>query len=341
MLKGRFIFELSPDQILVAEGPWRPSATGSEWEFAILPFKPLYTDSPRFLNAKRVRIFRREELSHSHPSTLSQTLNWETLPKSQFSLSFQSLKKLILSHSTRKGVPWSAQRVSYLGARSLWESLLGRIQSVEAKLTVYGAEFESESVLGATPEWLFKIEKGGLELSTMALAGTRWMGQIRDEEQEKKDAFEHELVVEDIKARLSEFGEVTLGKREWIKAGSVEHLKTPISLKSKTKLSAIDVLKRLHPTPAVGVFPRSPEALDWLYHLPGSDERADFAAPWVVTHRDGRAWAIVALRQIRLRENEIFIPAGCGVVADSVEEVEWKEIQEKINSVKRVWGLPL
>ncbi len=61
----------------------------------------------------------------------------------------------------------------------------------------------------------------------------------------------------------------------------------------------------------------------------------------MVTHRDGRAWAMVALRQIRLRENEIFIPAGCGVVAESVEEVEWKEIQEKINSVKKVWGLPL
>jgi menaquinone-specific isochorismate synthase len=341
MLKGRFIFELSPNQVLVAEGPWTPSTSGSEWEFAILPFKPLYTDSPRFLNAKRVRIFRREELSHSTIPKLTQPLDWETLPKSQFLSSFQSLKKLIMSGSTHKGVPWSAQRVSYANARHLWEGLLSRIHSVDAKLAIYGAELESESVIGATPEWLFKIEQGGMELTTMALAGTRWMGQIRDEEQEKKDAFEHELVVEDIKARLSEFGEVTLGNQEWIKAGSVEHLKTSISLKSKTKLSAIDVLNRLHPTPAVGVFPRSPEALDWLYGLPESEKRADFAAPWVVTHRDGRAWAMVALRQIRLRDNEIFIPAGCGVVADSVEEVEWKEIQEKINSVKKVWGLPL
>jgi isochorismate synthase EntC len=341
MMKGRLIFEISPNQILVAEGPWTPATQSAEWKFSIMPFKPLSTDSPRFLNAKRVRIVRREDLSHPESLQVDSLLSWSCEPRALFTSSFQALKKLIHEGFAHKGVPWSAQKAILLGAKAYWEKWLARAEKISSQLAIYGAELESESVLGATPEWLFKIESGGLKLTTMALAGTRWTEQKRDPEQEKKDAFEHELVIKDICARLEEFGDVEIGERSWIKAGSVEHLKTPITLKAKTKLDAAELVGKLHPTPAVGVYPRSPEALEWLYHLPGHEERADFAAPWIVSHQDGSAWALVALRQLRLREDEIFIPAGCGVVADSVEEVEWKEIQEKINSVKKAWGLTL
>ena len=63
MVEGRFIFEISPNQILLLEGPWDASPKVSEWEIAIMPFKPLSKDSPRFLNARRSRIVGREELS--------------------------------------------------------------------------------------------------------------------------------------------------------------------------------------------------------------------------------------------------------------------------------------
>jgi menaquinone-specific isochorismate synthase len=241
----------------------------------------------------------------------------------------------------QKGVPWAYQTATFPTAIDQWENLLSRASSLSPDLALYGAELETESVLGATPEWLFRIEAGGRVLHTMALAGTRWPGQERNHVQEKKDAREHELVVNDIQERLSVFGEVTAGKREWFKAGSVEHLRTPIELKAHSVLYAAELLKILHPTPAVGVFPRTPEGQQWLYNLPGHETRADYAAPWVVRNRrDGRVWALVALRQMRLRADHIFIPAGCGVIADSVDEVEWNEIQQKIQSVKSGWGLP-
>jgi isochorismate synthase EntC len=47
----------------------------------------------------------------------------------------------------------------------------------------------------------------------------------------------------------------------------------------------------------------------------------------------------VGIRQLRLSEHELWIPAGCGVVQDSDEEVEWREIEQKILSVKKGWGL--
>lgn len=257
-------------------------------------------------------------------------------------MSFQQLQHLIAEGKAEKGVPWAFQTARSPRAKQAWSGLLGRLPAIPPHLTLYGAELEQESVIGATPEWLFKIEDQGHTLRTLALAGTRWVGQSRPESLEKKDAREHQLVVEDIQHRLSPYGTVTVGERSWKQAGRVEHLHTPLRLQSSKPLDAVEILRVLHPTPAVGVFPRTPEALDWLHHLPGSEMRADYGAPWLVRHRkDGRAWALVALRQIRLRPEEIFIPAGCGVVKDSVEEVEWNEIQEKIRSVKEIWGLPV
>jgi menaquinone-specific isochorismate synthase len=336
-MKGRFIFEISPNQVLLLEGPWALSSSDAEWEIAIMPFKPHKLDSPRFLNARHSRIVRREDLSG--PS-LALSLEWATSPHRDFSQSFQELQELIAAGKVQKGVPWAYQTAPLATATHYWEKLLSRAQMVGPSLVLYGAELESESVLGATPEWLFRIEAGGRVLHTMALAGTRWPGQERNHVQEKKDAREHELVVNDIQQRLSVFGEVTAGKCEWFKAGSVEHLRTPIELKAHSVLDATELLKILHPTPAVGVFPRTPEGQEWLYSLPGHETRADYAAPWVVRNRrDGRVWALVALRQMRLRADHIFIPAGCGVIADSLDEVEWNEIQQKIQSVKKGWGL--
>lgn len=340
MVEGRFIFEISPNQILLLEGPWDASSEGAEWEIAIMPFKPLSKDSPRFLNARRSRIVGREELSQCGKGLEFPKLDFHSSGREIFTTSFQELQALIATKKAMKGVPWAYQSAQLLEATSYWADALKNASKIGPELVLYGAEMAHESVLGATPEWLFKIDSGGLKLHTMALAGTRWTNQERTPEQEKKDALEHALVVENIRDNLRPFGKVTTGSTNWVKAGSVEHLKTAIELVAEIALDAIEMLKVLHPTPAVGVFPRTPEALEWLHGLPGHETRADFAAPWVVRNKvDGRAWALVALRQIRLRLNEVFIPAGCGVVAGSNVEVEWREIQEKILSVKKCWGL--
>ncbi len=341
MLEGRFFLELSPDEILLCEGPYEPSgSSGSPWEIAILPFKPVSLNSPRFLNAKRSQIVRREDLSQCAKGKAPQNLMFTPSNRSLFSKSFESLKTLMAQGLALKGVPWAYQSAPLKEAGTFFESFLARIPKLPPTLAIYGAEFSDVSVLGASPEWLFRIFDEGRTLETVALAGTRWPGQNRLPQIENKDAFEHELVVKQIYDRLTPLGKVTLGERSWVRAASVEHLKTPIRLESDSVLDAVKMLELLHPTPAVGVFPRTQEAQDWLYTLPFSEVRGDFAAPWVVKNRDDhRAWALVGIRQIRLSGNEIMIPAGCGVVSDSIEEVEWQEIQEKILSVKKGWGL--
>lgn len=325
------------------EGPWTQTsaeALASEWEIAILPFKPLKGVSPNFLNARRARVIKREDLAQLSTAPTSVQLTWTNSERLLFQTSFKELQALIQQGLVTKGVPWAYQSAPWENACTQWMQFLARARAISPNLTLYGAELSAEAVLGATPEWLFRIEAGGRTLHTLALAGTRWVNQSRPEAQEKKDAREHQLVVEDIREKLLRFGRVTTGECTWKKAGSIEHLHTPITLEANEKLDVAELLSVLHPTPAVGVTPHTPAALAWQDKLPGHEQRADFAAPWVVRNRvDGRAWALVALRQIRLRPDHVIIPAGCGVIADSIEEVEWNEIQEKILSVKRAWGL--
>lgn len=337
MIDGRFFFEISPDKLLFGVGPWTEATETTEWKIAILPFKPLNGVSPRFLTASRWEILDRAHLSARGSTTKIPALDWTPSHRRNFTRAFEDLQSLIQQNIAHKGVPFAWEQASFDSSPRLWENLLSQVKNLAPHLHAYGAELSDESVVGATPEWLFHMDSH--TLNTMAVAATRWKGQEREFGIEKKEAAEHQWVVDDISARLAPYGKVTLGERLWVSAGELEHLKTPITLQSQKPLNAEEMLALLHPTPAVGVFPRTPAAQKWMDTLPGHEIRADFAAPWVVKHQDGRAWALVALRQIRLRPDHVWIPAGCGVVATSQEEAEWKEIQQKIHSVKKNWGL--
>jgi isochorismate synthase EntC len=337
MITGRFFLEISPDQLLVGEGPWTVAPEEAEWKIAIMPFKPLPGVSPSFLTASRWQIVNRAQLSAQGNASPLPTLKWTPSPRANFTRAFEGLQSLIKDHNIRKGVPFGWEQATFPNSQSLWKNLLFQVKNLPPHLHAYGAELANESVVGATPEWLFHMDSH--TLNTMAVAATRWKGQQRGSGIEDKEATEHQWVVDDIVSRLRSFGDVSLGERRWVSAGELEHLKTPITLHAHRPLIAEDMLALLHPTPAVGVFPRTPVAQKWLDTLPGHEIRADFAAPWVVKHRDGRAFGLVALRQIRLRPDHVWIPAGCGVVATSQEEAEWKEIQQKIQSVKKNWAL--
>jgi salicylate biosynthesis isochorismate synthase len=342
MNQGRFFLEIHPNQILWLEGPWveASSTQNSPWEFCIMPFKPLSSNSPRFLAAKRSTILNRELLSQCGRGKILENLVFSDSERSLFTQSFQTLQSLIDSGQLLKGVPWAYESAQYSQAYELFEAFLKRSIHISSSLALYGSQEDQKAVLGASPEWLFRIAPGGKSLETFAIAGTRWQGQVRTEQLETKDRFEHELVVQAIIRKLSPYGVVTAGQAQWVKAQLVEHLKTPIHLNASSFLDATEMLHLLHPTPAVGIFPHTKAGENWLYSLPGQDIREDFAAPWIVRHRGDRsAYALVGIRQIRMNNQGIIIPAGCGVVKDSQEEVEWNEIKAKIKSVKKGWGL--
>ncbi len=110
--------------------------------------------------------------------------------------------------------------------------------------------------LGATPETLLKVE--GTRFETMSLAGTQSYKGTLDVEWEAKEIDEQQIVTNSIVSHLENTIEsLQVGATKTVKAGNLVHLQTKVrgTLNSeKARLS--NILKQLHPTPAVCGFPK-------------------------------------------------------------------------------------
>ncbi|MFG9884301.1 chorismate-binding protein [Pseudomonas aeruginosa] len=94
-----------------------------------------------------------------------------------------------------------------------------------------------------------------------------------------KDGHEHQLVVEAIRTALEPFSEVLeIPDAPGLKRlARVQHLNTPIRARLADAGGILRLLQALHPTPAVGGYPRS-AALDYIRQHEGMD-RGWYAAP--------------------------------------------------------------
>ncbi|MES2708778.1 MAG: chorismate-binding protein [Verrucomicrobiota bacterium] len=184
-----------------------------------------------------------------------------------------------------------------------------------------------------TPEVLFRLD--GARLTTMALAGTADAAHEADLRKGPKLAREHEIVVDELHRRLATLGRVTMTDREVVTLGTVRHLRTSLSvnLSSAPGGSALnDLIRLLHPTPALGISPRSETTLAQLQdYRKRCGVPAAFGAPCGVAWPGG-ALFLVAIRGLFWTEKEIRLPVGGGLVAGSVFETEWEELE-----LKRAW----
>ena len=92
----------------------------------------------------------------------------------------------------------------------------------------------------------------------------------------------------------------------------------------------------LHPTPAVGGYPRG-EALGEIRQLEPFD-RGWYAGPvgWIGAEASEFA---VGLRSGLVRGRTLALFSGAGIVAGSVPDEEWTEIEQKIGDFTRMFGL--
>ncbi|PAP77903.1 isochorismate synthase [Rubrivirga marina] len=203
--------------------------------------------------------------------------------------------------------------------------------------------------LTATPERLVRID--GRELSTEAVAGTRPRSEtdaaddaLRAELMaSEKDRREHVYVRDAIADALaplaervevdSEAGAMTLARGR--------HLHTGIRATLPASTGVLDVLRALHPTPAVGGTP-TPEALDAIDRLEPFD-RGLYAGPigWIGRDERGREAAdlAVGIRSGLVDGRTLSLYSGAGIVAGSDPASEWAEIEHKIGDFARVLGL--
>ncbi len=204
--------------------------------------------------------------------------------------------------------------------------------------------------LGATPERLVRVS--GELVETAALAGTAPRGASQASDRalgvalcdSRKNGDEHGIVVQHLEEALAECcDDVTVdAEPRLLRTRTVQHLCTELRARRRaiSPVSLLQLVERLHPTPAVGGAPRAP-ALDWLARHEDV-ERGWFAGPLGYLQSNGDGEFVVALRSALVRGSSATAWAGAGIVARSDPRAEFTETELKLRTVlgPLLWGAP-
>ena len=201
------------------------------------------------------------------------------------------------------------------------------------------ANGKGQSFIGASPERLVRVAGG--RMHTEALAGSAPRGESASEDaafarallQSEKDLREHRLVVESIARRVADLGlklEYAAQPR-LLGLANVQHLHLPISAALPAGLHVLDLVERLHPTPAVGGTPRAPAVAAIARLEPFA--RGLYAGPqgWV-DHRGGGEF-FVGIRSALVAGRTATVYAGAGIVTGSSPEKEFAETDLKFQAL--------
>jgi menaquinone-specific isochorismate synthase len=295
------------------------------------------------LSFECVALLKRDELLSFFENSQEQHLNrmnWESPSKQQFSQAFYNLKNEFRKTDLEKAVLYTFMTAS--GAFSISQrrqSLRSMLQYArDLPVFLYGYWIEKEGMLGATPELLFRCRHSETPiLETMALAGTQKTGaESHEMNRDSKLLHEHEIVVKDLVSQLTRYGVVQLGDLQILSLPVVSHLYTPICVQLSSPDQNFEVLvHQLHPTPALGGFPRE-TAKEWLKGYAKRVPRGRFGAPVGYWHQAHQSACYVGIRNVTWNHHQLAIGAGCGIVEESFLEVEWDEILLKTRAIQNI-----
>lgn len=256
---------------------------------------------------------------------------WDPIEAAGFSEIFQEVMASIHGGIFEKTVPVVTE--SGTATDHPGPAIMASMLRQHPPLVSYGWIDGDAGFAGATPELLFSLS--GNRVQTMALAGT-----ARSEDSEvfavdEKEIREHEYVAQTLVSKLVGLGNIERRSREILDLGSIVHFLTLIGLELHQPLAPDDLLRRLHPTPALGPLPRTAETLslllDWRQRLRCP---AEFGAPFGLWE-DGGFEAVVAIRGLWWNGCDLRLPAGCGMIEASRLVNEWRELRLKREAVKR------
>lgn len=211
------------------------------------------------------------------------------------------------------------------------------LQGKSPTATIFAYQFSPNATfIGATPESLYQREK--YFLKTAAIAGTRPRGKTEEEDQalqvellnNRKELSEFNIVKDEIHRQLASLC-VCINKQSKdriIQTSTVQHIYHSFEGTLHQGIDDASIIQALHPTSAVGGVPKH-RTLQEIRRLETFD-RGWYAAPvgWV---SQDQAHLLVAIRSALIQKNQLCLFAGTGLVADSLPEKEWEELEHKIS----------
>jgi anthranilate synthase component 1 len=235
-----------------------------------------------------------------------------------------------------------SQRMSKpLGASPM--ALYRSLRSLNPSPYMFYFDFEDFHVVGASPEILVRLE--GDTVTVRPIAGTRKRGASFEEDQalaaellaDEKERAEHVQLLDlgrNDAGRVAQVGSVRLTENMIVERYShVMHIVSNVEGKLQPGLDALDVLKATFPAGTVSGAPkvRAMEIIDELEPV----RRGIYAGAVGYLGFHGDMDLAIAIRTAVVKDGQLHVQAGAGIVADSDPSSEWQETQNKARAVLR------
>ncbi len=202
---------------------------------------------------------------------------------------------------------------------------------------------QGKTFLGASPERLISIRNK--QLMTDALAGSAPRGKTLQEDanftrqllNSEKEKREHQAVSNFLQNSLKQLGlNPKCSPLQVRKLSNIQHLWTPIYTQLPAHIHPLEIVAKLHPTPAVAGVPTN-IACEQIKQYERFD-RGLYAGPIGWIDYEGNCEFIVGIRSALIENNHARLYAGAGIVAGSDPYKELAEIELKFQVLLRALG---
>ena len=198
-------------------------------------------------------------------------------------------------------------------------------------------------IVGSSPEILVRLEDD--TVTVRPIAGTRPRGQTREQDKaledellaDPKELAEHLMLIDlgrNDAGRVSQIGTVELTENMLIERYShVMHIVSNVDGKLQADKNAFDVLAATFPAGTVSGAPkiRAMEIIDELEPI----KRGIYSGAIGYIGWSGNMDTAIAIRTAVIKDGQLHIQAGAGIVHDSVPRNEWDETMNKGRAIFR------
>ena len=196
--------------------------------------------------------------------------------------------------------------------------------------------------MGATPERLLNLE--GIEMSTVALAGTQLYKEGEEAVWEEKEKLEQKFVTDFITNSIGDYvTDIYKTEPYTFRAGNIVHIRTDISGKVKDASNLSELIEALHPTPAICGLPKD-TALQFIQKNEKYEREYYSGFLGEINFDQERAGMVqtdlfVNLRCMKLQKSKVSLFVGCGIIKNSNPEKEFVETVNKATTMAGVLTL--
>ena len=255
-----------------------------------------------------------------------------------------AIKEYILSGDTMQVVVSQRMSIDFKAAPI---DLYRALRCFNPTPYMYFFNFGDFHVVGSSPEVLVRVEDN--LVTVRPIAGTRPRGATQEADQalevdllsDQKEIAEHLMLIDlgrNDTGRVCAIGSVRLTEKMVIERYSnVMHIVSNVTGQLKEGLSAMDALRAILPAGTLSGAPkiRAMEIIDQLEPV----KRGVYGGAVGYLAWNGNMDTAIAIRTAVIKDGELHVQAGAGIVADSVPALEWEETLNKRRAMFRAVAL--